>query len=85
MAREEVVLKTDHEVAAVKQQLEGAVDAVERAPERGEGKILMSKEGVLEYLRMGAELAGELEVVREAAGTLLDDIEDRIEGESEDE
>lgn len=78
MAREEVVLKTDHEVAAVKQQLEGAVDAVERAPERGEGKILMPKDGVLEYLRMGAELAGELEELRAAAENLIDDIETRV-------
>lgn len=77
-------MKTDHEVLAAKQQLEGAVDAVERAPERGEGKILMSKDGVLEYLRMGAELAGELETLRKVVGprsmrdvdTLAEGIED---------
>ena len=73
-------MKNDRELHERKLELEGAADAVSKAPEDDEGRVAVSKEATVEFFRAGVEAIEELKELRAAAGTLLKDIEAKIEG-----
>lgn len=78
-------MKSDRELHERKLELEGAVKAIAKAPEDNEGRVAVSKEATVDFLAVGIEAIEELKTLRGAAGSLLEDIEAKIEGKESDE
>ncbi len=72
------VVRTDRELNERKLELQGASQAIDGATEDGEGRVAASKEAIVEYLAVGISAIEELETLREAVGSLLEEIEAKI-------